>query len=262
VSVPVVSTALLSVRPDCRGMSPPERIVSLAPAATATCRELGVADRLVGVTAHCRSEIEGDPVVLGGWLDPDLDELSALDPDLVCTSDGLQAEVRDAIRERGIRVHHMGARTLPAVIEGFVVLGAAVGREAAGERLADRSRDRLDRLRERRPADAPTVYCEEWSDPPMAAGNWVPEVVEAAGGHHPFVDPGERSRAVTQADVEAADPDHVVLHICGHGTKVEPETFTDRGWAVDAAVHVVDDALLNQPSPNLIDGAERLAERF
>ncbi|MFB6196184.1 MAG: cobalamin-binding protein, partial [Haloplanus sp.] len=29
-----------------------------------------------------------------------------------------------------------------------------------------------------------------------------------------------------------------------------------------AAVHVVDDALLNQPSPNLIDGAERLAELF
>jgi len=245
-------------------MSPPQRIVSLAPAATATCRELGVADRLVGVTTHCRSELDDDPAVLGGWLDPDLDALEALDPDLVCTSDGLQAEVRDAIRERGIRVHHMDARTLPAVIEGFATLGDAVGREEAGERLAERSRERLDRLRERQPApaDRTTVYCEEWAEPPMAAGNWVPEVVEAAGGHHPFVDPGERSKAVTQADVEDVDPDHVVLHLCGHGTQVDPATFTDRGWDVDGAVHVVDDALLNQPSPNLLDGAERLAELF
>jgi len=243
-------------------MSPPARIVSLAPAATATLRELGVADRLVGVTAHCRSEVDGDPAVLGGWLDPDLDELAALDPDLVCTSDGLQAEVRDAIRDRGMRVHHMDAQTLPEVIEGFAALGAAVGREAAGERLAERSRDRLDRLRDHDPDERPTVYCEEWHDPPMAAGNWVPEVVEAAGGHHPFVAPGERSRAITRAAVEAADPDHVVLHICGHGTQVDPATFTDRDWAVDAAVHVVDDALLNQPSPNLLDGAERLAELF
>jgi iron complex transport system substrate-binding protein len=241
-------------------VSPPNRIVSLAPAATATCRELGVADRLVGVTTHCRSEIQGDPAVLGGWLNPDLDELETLDPDLVCTSDGLQADVRDAIRDRGMRVHHMDARTLPEVIEGFVALGDAVGRGSEGERLAERSRERLARLRERRPVERPTVYCEEWADPPMAAGNWVPELVDAAGGHHPFVDPGDRSRAVTPDEVEAADPDHVVLHLCGHSTGIDPTTFTDREWDVDAAVHVVDDALLNQPSPNLIDGAERLTE--
>lgn len=243
-------------------MSPPNRIVSLAPAATATCRELGVADRLVGVTTHCRSEIEGDPTVLGGWLNPDLDDLETLDPDLVCTSDGLQAEVRDAIRDRGMRVYHMDARTLPGVIEGFVALGDAVGRQAAGERLAERSRERLTSLREQRPAERPTVYCEEWADPPMAAGNWVPEVVDAAGGRHPFVDPGDRSRAVTRKEVEAADPDHVVLHLCGHGTQADAATFADRQWDVNAAVHVVNDALLNQPSPNLLDGAERLAELF
>jgi len=242
-------------------MSPPERIVSLAPAATATCRELGIADCLVGITTHCRSEIEHDPVVLGGWLNPDLDELERLDPDLVCTSDGLQADVRDAIRDRGMRVHHMDAERLPAVIDGFAALGDVVGRGVEGERLAARCRERLDRVRERA-TDAPTVYCEEWADPPMAAGNWVPELVAAAGGHHPFVDPGERSRAVTREEVEAADPDHVVLHLCGHGTQVDPSAFTDRDWAVDATVHVVDDALLNQPSPNLIDGAERLAELF
>lgn len=243
-------------------MSPPERIVSLAPAATVTCRELGVADRLVGITAHCRAELDGDPAVLGGWLDPDLDALATLDPDLVCTSDALQAEVRDAIRARGIPVHHMDARTLPAVIDGFAALGDAIGRSAAGERLATRSRERLDRVRERATDATPTVYCEEWHDPPMAAGNWVPELVAAAGGHHPFVDSGDRSRAVTREAVEAADPDHVVLHLCGYGTQVDPTTVTARGWDIDAEIHVVDDSLLNQPSPNLLDGAERLAELF
>jgi iron complex transport system substrate-binding protein len=244
-------------------MSTPDRIVSLAPAATATIRELGVADRLVGVTTHCRAELDGvdaEPTVLGGWLTPDVDELAALAPDLVCTSDALQHEIRDAIRERGLSVYHADPRTLPAVIEGFVALGDAIGRTAAGERLAARSRDRLDRLRDRATDPRPVVYPEEWADPPMAAGNWVPEVVAAAGGRHPFVDAGERSRAVTREAVEAADPDHVVLHHCGHGTRADPAAFVDRGWDVDPAVHVVDDARLNQPSPNLIDGAERLAD--
>nr|WP_251344229.1 helical backbone metal receptor [Haloplanus sp. GDY1] len=240
---------------------PPRRVVSLSPAATATLRELGAADRLVGVTSHCRVD-DGDPAVLGGWLNPDLDRLAALDPDLVCTGDALQAEVRDAIRDRGLDVHHTDATTLDGVIEGFAALGRAVGRPDAGERLAARSRERLDRLRERTSGERPTVYCEEWADPPMAAGNWVPEVVAAAGGRYPFVDPGERSRRVERSAVEAADPDHAVLHLCGRGTDVDPATITDRDWDVGPAVHVVDDALLNQPSPNLIDGAERLADLF
>ncbi|WP_435069453.1 helical backbone metal receptor [Haloplanus sp. C73] len=241
-------------------MTPPRRIVSLAPAATATLDALGVADRLAGVTSHHRGDI--DAAVLGGWLDPDLDRVDALDPDLVCTSDALQSDVRDAIRDRGIRVHDVDATTLPEAIEGFAALGAAVGESEAGERLAARSRERLDRVRARATDDAPTVYCEEWADPPMAAGNWVPEVVAAAGGEYPFVDPGDRSRAVSKATVEAADPDHVVLHLCGQGTDVDPATVTERGWDIDAAVHVVDDALLNQPSPNLLDGAKRLADLF
>ncbi|MFB6195852.1 MAG: helical backbone metal receptor [Haloplanus sp.] len=244
---------------------PPRRIVSLAPAATATLRELGATDRLVGITTPCRRELDdrdADPAVLGGWLTPDLDRLESLDPDLVCTGDALQADVRDAIRDRGLTVHHADARTLDDAIEGFAALGRAVGRPDAGERLATRCRERLDRLRDRVPAadPRPTVYCEEWGDPPMAAGNWVPEVIAAVGGEYPFVDPGERSRVVTREDVEAAAPDHVVLHHCGQGASADPATVTDRGWNVDAAVHVVDDALLNQPSPNLIAGAERLAD--
>jgi iron complex transport system substrate-binding protein len=243
----------------------PDRIVSLAPAATATLRALGVADRLVGVTTHCPAELAEasvDPPVLGGWPDPDLDAVADLDPDLVCTSDALQAATRDACRDRGLAVHHADPRTLSTVIEGFAELGSVVGHPAAGERLAARSRERLAAVRDRATDARPTVYCEEWADPPMVAGNWVPEVVVAAGGYYPFVDAGERSRAVDPAEVTAADPDHAVLHHCGRGTRVDPATLSARPWDVSPTVHVLDDALLNQPSPNLIDGVERLADLF
>ncbi|TKX53086.1 cobalamin-binding protein [Halorubrum sp. SP3] len=202
------------------------RVVSLAPSATATVAALGAADRLVGVTAHCElsddpdagsAHGEGSPTVVGGWLNPDLDRVVDLDPDVVLTSDALQADLADDCRDRLDRI---------------------------ADAVADRPR--------------PTAYCEEWSDPPMAAGNWVPDAVRAAGGRYPFVDPGERSREVDPAAVARADPDHVVVHVCGHGDRVDPATVAERDW-VDAPVHVVDDSLLNQPSPALIDGVERLA---
>ncbi|WP_049982775.1 helical backbone metal receptor [Halorubrum sp. BV1] len=247
------------------------RVVSLAPSATATVSALGAADLLVGVTAHCDPPGDsggahgggGLPEPVGGWLNPDLDRVAALDPDAVLTSDELQADLAAACRDRGLPVCHREPADLDAVVETFAARGDDVGRSVAGERLASAARDRLDRVAAAvagRPR--PTVYCEEWSDPPMAAGNWVPDAVRAAGGRYPFVDAGERSREIGLDAVAAADPDHVIVHVCGHGDRIDPATVDDRDWAVDAPTHVIDDSLLNQPSPALIDGIERLARVF
>ncbi|WP_135851916.1 cobalamin-binding protein [Halorussus salinus] len=239
------------------------RVVSLAPSATETLRELGATDRLVGATYHCEAEV---PAV-GGWLNPDYDAVAERDPDLVLTADDLQADVTADLRDRGYDVFHADPTTLDEVIESFADLGAAMGMAEEGAELAKRARTRLDRVRrcvsDADPDERPVVYCEEWSEPPMVAGNWVPEVVEVAGGRYPFVAPGERSREISGTEVETADPDHVVIHVCGHGACADPEAVTDRDWDLSAVarddVHVVDDSLLNQPSPLLVAGVERLA---
>lgn len=271
-----------------------DRAVSLAPSATATLGALGATSSLVGVTRHCeirgpesvgggddggsvddggggddREDREDDscgkcdpPAVLGGWPDPDLDAVAALEPDVVLTCDALQRETAAALRERGLAVAHAEPSRLADVFEYVETVGGAVDERTAGERLAADLRGRVERVRSAVPdgGGRPVVYAEEWADPPMAAGNWVPEAVAAAGGRCPLVDPGDRSRAVGREAVEAADPDHVVLHPCGHGERGDAEAFAERGWAVDATVHAVDDSLLNQPSPRLVDGVETLAE--
>ncbi|PSQ50983.1 cobalamin-binding protein [Halobacteriales archaeon SW_6_65_15] len=202
-----------------------ERIVSLAPSATEILRALDATDRLVGATHHC----EVDVPAVGGWLNPDYEAVEDLDPDLVLTADDLQTDVADDLRARGHEVFHAAPATLEEVVTSFADLGAA----------------------------------EEWSDPPMAAGNWVPEAVSAAGGRYPFVDPGERSREVSVTEVEAAAPEHVVLHLCGHGEQADPATVAERDWNLPALdrgnVYVVDDSLLNQPSPKIVEGVETLA---
>jgi len=243
----------------------PSRIVSLAPSATATLAALGVDDRIVGVTAHC----DLDRPVVGGWLNPDYAELAELSPDLVCTSDGLQGEIRDELRDRGYDVFHHEPSRLDDVLAGFESLAEAAGCPAAGVDLrADAERrlaavdEQVDHALAAGDRQRPVVYCEEWSEPPMAAGNWVPDAVAAAGGRYPFVDPGERSQEVDEATVTEADPDHAVLHICGTGDQVPTSRLTDRGWNLGASVHVVDDSLLNQPSPRLVDGIELLADRL
>jgi iron complex transport system substrate-binding protein len=242
-----------------------DRVVSLAPSATEILDALGASDRLVGATHHCEAEA---PVV-GGWLNPDYEAVAECDPDLVLTADELQDDITADLRERGHEVFHATPATLEEVVESFADLGAAVGVPDEGEALARRARNRLDRVGRLTPdsnADRPVVYCEEWSEPPMAAGNWVPEAVRAAGGRYPFVSSGERSREVSIAEVETACPEHVVLHVCGHGDRIDPDAVTQRNWSLPALergnLHVLDDSLLNQPSPRLVEGIEALAAKL
>lgn len=236
------------------------RIVSLAPSATEILRELDATETVVGVTHHCRL----DAPAVGGWLNPDFEAVDACDPDLVVTTDSLQADVRDDLRTRGYRVVHVEPETLGDVVESFATVGRAIGKPKAGNDLAWRARSRIERVRRlvagRR---RPTVYCEEWSEPPTAAGNWVPDAVRVAGGAYPFLSPGDRSREVDADEIEATGPEHVFLHVCGRGERSDPEAVLRRDWAVPAvetdAVHALDDSLLNQPSPRLLDGIETMA---
>lgn len=236
-----------------------DRVVSLAPSATSIIQALGVDDRLVGATDHG----DHDAPTVGGWLQPDLDRVDQLDPDLVVTTDGLQSTVVEQLTDRGYDPLHLSPRTLPDVYRSIERLGAVLAVEETADAVAADMRSELTRLRETSAGGTrPVVYCEEWSEPPMAAGNWVPELVEIAGGAYPFRAPGERSATVDRATVERHRPEHVIVHVCGRSETVDREDVLDRDWEIPAIeqgnIWVVDDRLLNQPAPTLVEGARTL----
>lgn len=240
----------------------PDRIVSLAPSNTEILYELGAGERVVGRTALCDHPPAARTLpVVGGWTNPDVEAVREHDPDLVLASDALQDGAVERCRGVGMRVKQVTPTTLTGVCNSIKQIGEWTGAEEAAFRCVERMNDRL--------RDLPSlgdarVYTEEWADPPMAGGNWIPGLLEALGCE-PFLDPGERSRAVEAGAVQAFDPEHIVLHYCGYGASPDPDRLAERdGWgdlrAVRAGnVHVVDDALLNRPGPRLVEGAERLS---
>ena len=116
----------------------------------------------------------------------------------------------------------------------------------------------------------PSVATIEWSDPLMAAGNWLPELVAIAGGHSLFGDSGEHSPRLEFADLQAVEPDILVFMPCGYGlskTAEEAEALlATPHWAALSAVragraYAVDgNAYFNRPGPRLVESAEILAE--
>jgi iron complex transport system substrate-binding protein len=115
----------------------------------------------------------------------------------------------------------------------------------------------------------PRVACIEWLDPLMVAGNWVPELVDLAGGRYELVAPGASSQSIGWDDLIAYAPDVVILMPCGFAlgqTRRELPAFTAHPeWqALPAVRHhraysVDGNAYLNRPGPRIVDSAELLA---
>ena len=113
-------------------------------------------------------------------------------------------------------------------------------------------------------------WCERCGEPLMAAGNWMPELVEIAGGVNLFGVAGPHSPYLSWSDFCAADPDVILLLPCGwdiERTRQDLPVFTQRPeWsrlkAVAASrVYLLDgNQFFNRPGPRLVESLEILAE--
>jgi iron complex transport system substrate-binding protein len=119
-------------------------------------------------------------------------------------------------------------------------------------------------------AEMPKVACVEWTDPLMTATNWVPELINLAGGKPLF---SLMDKPVTHVKWETlvdSNPDVIIFMPCGFDlqqTQQEAQVLTQRPeWkklhAVQSGrVFVTDgNAYFNRPGPRLVDSLEILAE--
>ena len=283
-----------------------QRIVSLLPSATEIVCALGAGVRLVGISHECDfpDEVTGLPVMTAPRIDPakpsgvihrDIGEvlklalsvfevdraaLAAAAPDLVLTQALCEAcavsldQVRDAVGKAvdgEVALLSLEPASVEDVWSDILAVGRALDRDGQAKALVQGLRDRLAIL-SRAVADRkrPRVACIEWFDPPMIAGNWVPELVTVAGGEPLLAEPGAHSDWLDWDDLLAADPDVIVLMPCGFDMArcwAELPALTARpGWQDIAAVRagrvfVTDgNACFNRPGPRLTDSAEVLAE--
>jgi iron complex transport system substrate-binding protein len=118
----------------------------------------------------------------------------------------------------------------------------------------------------------PRVACIEWLSPLMAAGNWVPELVEMAGGVNLFGEAGKHSPWMTWEELVASDPDVIVAMPCGFD---EARTRSEMYWITErpeyaglkavrtGQVHAVDgNQYFNRPGPRVVESLEILAGIF
>jgi len=248
-----------------------ERILSLAPSNTELLYALGVGDKVVGVTSYCDWPLEaGEKEKIGSWIyKHDLTLFEKSRPDLILAHMFVPDAVREWAEKNEVQLVNLYPQTLDAVKDSFLEVGRLVGEENKARILVDYFDKELEKIKSISNSfhSHPKIYSEEFHNPPTLAANWVPELIELAGGI-PMASPGKLSYEVSGADVLAFDPDMIVLHWCGFGMKQKPKVVLNReGWKEIRAVKendlfVVDDTFLNRPGPRLWQGAALLQKHI
>jgi iron complex transport system substrate-binding protein len=285
------------------------RIVSLLPSATEIVCALGFEGELVGRSHECDfpASVTHLPSLTSPKFNPegtsaeidqrvktilsealavyrvDADLLRDLKPDFIVTQSQCDVcavsmrEVEDAVAQwtgNHPQVVSLAPYALRDVFADMEHVGTALGAPAHAKEVVGGLRAHMSAIDDRAKAASsrPRVACVEWIEPLMAAGNWMPELIEMAGGINLFGNAGEHSPWMKFEELAAADPDLIVIAPCGFNmdrAAIDLPALTSRPeWAglkavKEGKVFLGDgNQYFNRPGPRIVESVQILAEIF
>lgn len=262
------TAADIVLSPAARRMSrAPERIICLSAESADWLWRIGAWDRVVGVTAFFEQPTDVLPKPrVSGFSTARVNEIVALNPELVITFSDVQASLVAELIKAGLTVIGTNQRTLAEIESTLQMLGRVVGCELESERLLGEFRRRLAPVNLKR--RSARVYFEEWNDPFITAIAWVSELIERAGGKDIFGELRTKraapARVVSSEQICQANPEIIFASWCGK--LVDVSAIASRsGWNQIAAirghhVHEIPSCDILQPGFRLVHGFQRFRE--
>lgn len=217
----------------------PQRIVSLVPAFTEICVRLGLSDRLVGRSRYCDypQSIQSVPDV-GGLLDPNLERIAALRPDLLLLP-ASGKDLRSLVDGVGLPYLVLPNDSLDDVFDAIRTIGERCGRQAEATALNDELHARMAAAQHRAAGAKPLRVLLSVSasripmSPPWTAGpeTYLGRLIELAGHRAVPAELDAQYGAIAFETILATDPD-VIIECRGlAGDPSSPATDPLQAWA-------------------------------
>jgi iron complex transport system substrate-binding protein len=248
-------------------LRPAQRIVSLAPGATAMLFAAGAGQRVVG-TSDYSNEPEAAKAIerVGDSQSFDLERILGLHPDVVVVWSGGTSPTQVARLESvGLRIYRHRLTRLDDIAPSLVRLGRLTGTQAAAQAAAAQITQRIGALRNLYLQAAPaSVLLQAWDRPIYTVGRAeiMTDVIHACGYRNLYEDLTDPGPAVTLESVLARDPDIILA--------LAPDANSARdwvaGWSAYASMRAVrsgrvlawTDQRLSRLGPSIVDAAEDL----
>jgi iron complex transport system substrate-binding protein len=251
---------------------PVRRIVSLAPSLTETVYALGFQDLLVGDTVYCDYPPEAQKKTkVGGGINPSLEEIATLHPDLVLVTKGFnRLETVHALEALGISSYATDPHTVEEIVTSSKKLADILGAPGAGVSLAEDMQRRLGDLQQRLGIlPVKRVLFVVWTQPLISVGKhtFIADALRRAGAVS-IVDSGQDWPQVNLEEMARLQPEYLVFaasHSEAAPREIE-ELASLPGWQLlDAVTNrryaIISDAV-NRPAPRIVTAIEELARQL
>jgi iron complex transport system substrate-binding protein len=246
---------------------PAQRIVSLAPGATAMLFAAGAGEHVVGTSAYSNEPEAAKRIErVGDAQSFDLERILALHPDVVVVWSGGTSPTQLARMEGvGLRIYRHRLGRLDDIPASLTRFGRLAGSEAAAEAAAAQFTQRIAALRARYLQAAPaTVLIQVWDRPIYTVGRTeiMTDVIHACGYRSLYEDLTDPGPAVTLESVLARDPQIILA--------LPPDANSGRDWVAawnaypsmravrSGSVVSWTDQRLSRLGPSIVDAAEDL----
>jgi iron complex transport system substrate-binding protein len=271
-----LSTVAVVILATTGSTAPAQRIVSLIPAVTEMLFAIGDGQRIVGVTNYDHHPPEVARLVrVGGLLDPDVERILSLRPDLVVLYN-TQVELKQRLDRAGIDYYSYEHRALPDVTTTLRTIGARIGSAARANAAAAGIEGAISAVRTSliglpRPRTLLVFERDRSSLRNVHASGgygFLHDMLEAAGGANVFADVMRQSVEVSTEMMLARKPDVVIELWYGDLGKDLDLSRQAQAWNVLGAVPAVRNHRVYElagdefvvPGPRVAAATRRLAE--
>ena len=251
--------------------SPVRSFVSLSPSNTEILFALGLGARVVGVTTFDDYPPEvKDIQPVGGLVDPDMERLVALNPDLVLVT-GLHVKngVISRLEENGLKTLVLDPTDMDGIFRSISLVARVGGIEDTGGGVVAALKQGIRRVKDTVAvsSDRPLVFWVTWHDPLWTTGRdtFIHDLIETGGGTNIFSDISDFQK-VSLEQVLARNP-QIIITNTGHGASVdlvwkwanEEPRLKGTTARQQGRVYLVDANLVNRPGPRIVLGLEMVA---
>lgn len=269
----VLAIGSAAAQPPSQTQPRPQRIISIVPSVTEMLFAMGAGSRVVGISSFDRYPPEAlSRTQVGGLIDPDIERIISLRPDLVVVY-GTQSDLRTQMQRAGIPIFLYEHSGLADITQTIRLLGERIGSSREAEVLAARIEGDIAAVRKRvagRPRPRTLIVFGRDAETlrgiyASGAIGFLSDALDAAGGDNVFADVKRQSLQATTEMVIARAPDVIV--------EIGADTASARGrnlaaWGALGSIPAVrnkriylltGDGMMN-PGPRVSESVRRIAE--
>jgi iron complex transport system substrate-binding protein len=250
----------------------PQRIVSLAPGITETLYELGLDDKIAGVTSYCNwpPRARQKPRI-GGFTNPSIEKIVSLKPDLIiATADGNRKDTVNQLERIGLPVYVTNPSDTDKILKSILHIGEITNRMDIAKKLVEKLRKRLNNITaQTQNKSKPRVFFQIGLEPVITAGGrtLINEAIGRAGGINIAGSDTARYPRYSAEGIMAGSPDIILFAPMANDKEfVVVKKFWGQFPGIPAVknnkIYPINTDLISRASPRIFDAIETMALIF